>query len=262
MGWGSTPLLSANIAAATHRVEQHLVRSSNPGHHFMIVYSNSCSYGVISDGKVYGNFVAEHYNATFINGGSVGSCNERIFRVSVRDVLNLVKIHKPSDIIVLIGLTNTFRGETWDEQAAGTDDGHFCSFTASNNNLHQSYIKEFYKIYNQESAITDLTCQLVMLTSFLRDIGVQYLIWSNTPHLKSIDWSANFVNPFYKKIVADNNIFSLFDLNFIDYVSSRGHTPLDNSYDQGGHANEQAHKDFSNLLITELCKRDNQKTCQ
>ena len=218
----------------------------------MIVYSNSCSYGKISDGKVYSEFVADYFGATFINSGIASACNERIIRTSVRDILNIIKSNDPSSVLVLIGVTNTFRGELWGSTPALHNDGHFYSFTSTTDFSKNSYLKEFYKAYDQEAASTNLCCQLVMLTSMLDYFNIRYLIWANTPHLKAIDWSANFVKPFYETIENNKNIISLFDFNFIDYIKNLGYEPLDKPYDQGGHANEMAHKEFSKFLIKKI----------
>jgi hypothetical protein len=215
----------------------------------MIIYSNSCSYGVTSDGKVYSEYVAQHFNAELINHGKAGCCNERIFRVTTRDILTLVQTHDPSDILVLVGLSNTFRGEVWGKLASSFNDGHFYSFNSMSDSEQQSYIKEFYRAYNQEAAITNLLQQLVLFTAFLKETGVRYLIWANSPHIKSIDWEADFVKPFYKKIMDDSNIISLFDFNFVEYVKQLGCQTMDKPYENGGHPDTIAHRHMADWLI-------------
>ena len=219
----------------------------------MLIYSNSCSYGVLSDGQVYSDIIARNLDAKLINHGLAGGCNERIFRTSTRDIVNAGNNYDSKEILVLIGLTNTFRGEYWATEPSTHQDGHFQSFTASDSTgVAKKYQQEYYRIYNQEAAITNLLHQLVMFVRFLKYQGVNYLIWSNTPHLKSIDWSMDFVNPFYKVVAQDPNILSLFDFNFCDFAQKKGYPTMDKSYDQGGHPNSQAHKDFADFLMTKI----------
>lgn len=219
----------------------------------MLVYSNSCSYGVYTDGPVYSEVVAEKLQADLINHGLSGSCNERIFRTSVRDILNLLTNHNASDILVLVGLTNTFRSEYWAERPAKHQDGHFKSFTASDQSGPVAkYQQEFYRLYDQEAATTNLLHQLVMFTGFLQNHHVKYLIWANTPHLKKIDFDADFVRPFYHSISANHNILPLFDFNFCDFAQMQGHNTMDQPYNKGGHPCAEAHKDFADYILQKL----------
>ena len=219
----------------------------------MIIYSNSCSYGATSDGPVYSEFVAKHFDARLINHGLPGCCNERIFRTSTRDILKIVNNNNPNDVLVLIGLTNTFRGEHWGSTPAKHADGHFQSFTSSTQaGFAKNFQQEFYKLYDQEAAITNLLSHLVMFVSFLKNVNVKYLIWTNTPDLKSIDVTMDFVEPFYKHINKDKNILPLFDFNFCNYAQSAGHQTIDRPYDQGGHPDTNAHEYFSKFLISSL----------
>ena len=219
----------------------------------MIIYSNSCSYGVHSDGPVYSDLVAKNLHAELINHGLSGSCNERIFRTTVRDILNILGAHKSNDVLVLIGLTNTFRSEYWSTLPGKYQDGHFRSFTVSDQSGEaKNYQQEFYKMYDQEAAITNLLHQLVMLTGFLKSQKVKYLIWTNTPHLTPIDFDADFVQPFYKSITQDADVLTLFDFNFCEFARAHGHPTMDQPYEQGGHPNAQAHKDFADFLMTKI----------
>ena len=199
---------------------------------------------------MYSDFIAKHLNAELINHGIGGSCNERIFRTSTRDILKILDKHNANNILVLIGLTNTFRGEFWSTTPALHQDGHFESFTSSI--VDNSYTREFYRMYDQEGAITNLLSQLVAFTGWLKHLNIQYLIWTNTPHLKPINFAQNFVKSLYKNISQDAGILSLFDFNFCDFSQQNNYQTFDRPYDQGGHPNTHAHKHFSDFLITKL----------
>jgi hypothetical protein len=219
----------------------------------MIVYSNSCSYGVISNGSTYGKFFAEELNAKFINAGVSGCCNERILRTSTRDILDL---SKSDNVLVLIGLTNKWRGEYWDSDQrtkdSYSDDGHFISFHRTTKN---PYTDAFFREYDHEAATIKLLYNLIVYTSFLRERKVQYLIWSNSPHNHPMDWTLPAVKSFYDQIVADPNILSLFDFSFIGLAEKLGFPALDSQdYNSGGHAIWQAHKEFAKYLLEQYNK--------
>jgi hypothetical protein len=221
----------------------------------MIVYSNSCSYGVLSNGPVYSDFVANYYNAQLINHGQAGCCNERIFRTSTRDILRIVNNNNTcsKDLLVLIGLTNPFRGEFWGDNPGLHNDGHFESFTgAAWAGAAKKFQCEFYKIFNQEAATTNLLNQLSMFVGFLNNINIKYLIWTNTPDLKPIEFAADFVEPFYTNIQQNKNILSLFDFNFCNFVQMAGYSTIDKPFDQGGHPDTKSHQYFSEFLISKI----------
>lgn len=222
----------------------------------MIVYSNSCSYGVYSNGEVYGQFIADFYQADFINKGIPGSCNQRIIRNTCKDILKLQKSCHPEDILVLVGITNTFRGEVWGSKChyPDTKDGNFFSFYSPESDIKESlftdYIKQWYTIYQHEAAITNLLQQILMLSSFLKNQGVRYLIWSNSPDIEPIVWQNEFVNSFYDACLDDKNIIPLFEKNFVDYSLAQGHGAFDNIKNpRKGHPDFLAHKDWANHLI-------------
>jgi hypothetical protein len=153
----------------------------------MLVYSNSCSFGISKHFPTYANFVANKMNADLVNKGRDGSCNRRIIRTTLRDVLELQSQH--NNIVVLIGLSFIFRTELWqDWESAIDNDGHFRSIEIKNKkisykkgffeslvpDIHEyvdPQIKEYYKnwlaLYNPESEVTNLLTDLIMLTGWL-----------------------------------------------------------------------------------------------
>ena len=223
----------------------------------MIVYSNSDSYGVMSTGLRYSDFLAQALDAKCVNGGKEGSCNQRIFRTTVRD---LSKLRQQTDepILCLLCLGSLIRGEWWNESKKLTPDdtdGHFESFQihAINSHTHpvRDYMDQWYRIYNDEAAQTDLIFQLTLLTAWLKTNTIDYIIFTgNTVTYKQIDYNDVFVKDFARPIFADQNIFNLNNFSFVKYCLEQGHTPFD--YDQwkeNGHHGEPAHRDFANFLL-------------
>ena len=88
------------------------------------------SYGVMSTGLRYSEFLAQALDAKSINGGKAGSCNQRIFRTTVRDLLKL-RQQTDEPILCVLCLGSLIRGEWWNEAKQplpNETDGHFESF--------------------------------------------------------------------------------------------------------------------------------------
>ena len=223
----------------------------------MIVYSNSDSYGVMSTGLRYSEFLAQALDAKSINGGKSGSCNQRIFRTTVRD---LSKLQQETDepILCLLCLGSLIRSEWWNEAKRplpNETDGHFESFQifSTGNYTHpiRDYINQWYKLYNDEAAQTDLMLQLTLLTSWLTSNNIEYIIFAgNTVTYKQIDYNDVFVKDFATPIFADQNILNLNKFSFVTYCIEHGHKPFDyDQFKEHGHHGESAHKDFANFLL-------------
>ena len=226
----------------------------------MIIYSNSCSFGTVSDGQVYSDFVSEHFNASLINSGKSGSCNARIIRTTTRDILNL-KQTTDEEIVALIGLSNTSRFEYWDDLLTPNDnDGHFVSFTSGNQvaNNYKNFTKEWVSSYNYEAETTNLLHQAVLLDSFLTLNNIKHLIWASTP-IDGIDRNMPFLKDFYNASLISNSIIPLLEFNFCEYCVSQGHTPIDyNSFDPRiGHQGKHGHRAFANFLINKISQQWN-----
>lgn len=223
----------------------------------MIVYSNSDSYGVMSTGLRYSEFLAQSLDATCINGGKEGSCNQRIFRTTVRDLMKLKQqTNKP--ILCLLCLGSLIRGEWWNESKKlmpTETDGHFQSFqihTADNHDHPiRDYMAQWYRLYNDEAVQTELMLQLNLLTSWLTNNNIQYMVFTgNNITYKKMDYNDVFVKDFATPIFADQNIFNLNNFSFVKYCLEHGHMPFDyNRYKENGHHGESAHKDFANFLL-------------
>lgn len=226
----------------------------------VIVYSNSDSYGVVSDGQVYAEFIAEQLNATLINQGKSGSCNDRILRTTTRDILALKnQIENKEKILVLISLASIWRSETWvDSAPVASTDGHFVSFQIGSlddkhNNFSlqiKNFAKEWFLQTNYEAIVTDLYFKLTLMISFLQSNNIDYLIWSGPKHIfKPIDLQAPFIKDFSQNL-SSKNLLSLFDFNFCDWCLKRNFIPIDqDQYGIYGHHGESAHRAFAEFLL-------------
>lgn len=217
----------------------------------MILYANSDSYGVASTGKTYVDFIGKKLNTNqVVNNGLSGSCNRRIIRTSIRDLLSLKKQDK--NIVGIIGLAPINRFEYWGETVTGND-GHFKSLQPAGivpkeaKKLHQGHVET----YNYEASNTNLFVDIILLTSFFKTNNIKYLIWQGSQTLKPSDFAAPFINSFYDQVQLDSNVLDMFDFSFSKYCSTiKGYTPYDNHlYGIYGHHAEPAHQDFAEYLL-------------
>jgi len=244
----------------------------------MIVYSNSCSFGESNQGhEIYPELVANHYNATLINQGLSGSCNRRIIRSSVRDLLDIKK-EQNKEIICLIGLTFISRTELWQPKIpAKNNDGNFHSITVDFKkhnwssglintrikNIHltappevQEYYKQWLLHMSKEAIVTDLVTDIILFNSFCQQQNIKLLIWSNAqlwPQPPEVSVDDIFLKTFVETMLDYKNIINPWKFCFLDYALSLGHKPRDeNIYGVTGHPGAAAHRDFSDYLITFL----------
>ena len=217
----------------------------------MILYANSDSYGVLSTGKTYVDFIQADLNATqSFNNGLPGSCNRRIIRTTVRDLISLKKLS--TDIVAIIGLTDVHRSEYWGKTAI-SNDGHFESFQPNSvvpdeaKRLQQGHIET----YDDEASNTNLFLDIIMLTAFFKNNNIKYLIWQGVQTLKPSDFTTPFINSLHDQVQLDTGVLDMFDFSFSKYCSIiKGYTPYDSKqYGIYGHHCEETHRDFASHLL-------------
>jgi len=59
----------------------------------------------------YSGIMAHHLNAHYKNASETSGSNQRVYRTVLQDIPELLKIYKPEDLFVLIGLSNSDRRE-------------------------------------------------------------------------------------------------------------------------------------------------------
>lgn len=244
----------------------------------MIVYSNSCSFGAPGQGhKTYSDYVASAYSATLINRGIPGSCNRRIIRTTLRDLVELKNTDKK--ILALIGLTFISRTELWQPWISAVDnDGHFSSIQIAHNkinwggkglietivpNVHKlsdSRVQEYYKNwllhFHPESAVTELLADIIMFCGWADSKKIQYLIFSNVDVLPGDDkvgYDSPFIQTLREEIISNKFIINPWTFSFGGYSLEQGLLPKDyHLYNKHGHPGEHAHKQFSEFLLENL----------
>jgi|688.fasta_scaffold17000_15 hypothetical protein len=243
----------------------------------MIVYSNGDSYSAYNpDIKKYCDFLGDKLNCQVINSAIPGSCNDRILRTSIRDLMSLQKKHK--DIVAVISLSFTIRSELWLKDHSyskwkNSNDGDFfsCQFTLSHdwfndknkkvvNDIYKQYAKQWLNWFNIEAETTKLLHQLVLLTSWLKTNKIKYVILSSALQ-EPVDFTSPFISSFYDELINDSNILNIFEQSFTEWCNEHGFAPI-NDYLQSihgktyiiGHRDQLAHQAFAEYLLENYIK--------
>ena len=249
----------------------------------LLVYANSCSFGAANQGhKIYPEVVAETLSAQLINRGQPGSCNRRIIRTTLRDLVELKNQHK--NILVLLGLTFIARTELWQPWIEPIDnDGHFSSIMVDYKKIDwsinglldtivpdiskladpklQEYYKHWLDHYYQESAMTDLLIDLIMFTGWANNNNINYIIFSSVDVLPGDDkvgYNSPFIQSLKYEIENDKCIINPWNFSFGSYALNSGLAPKDyHLYKQHGHPGQEAHVLFANFLLRHLKNNQN-----
>lgn len=239
---------------------------------FDLVYVNGDSYAAAKKFKIYGEHIADYFNSQFINNAVPGSSNSRIFRTSLRDLIDLKEKNK--NILACISLSFIFRTELWDvdhciEQFRNTNDGDFFSTQLMQNHnwfktkillddeskKYSNFLKQTTIWYNIEAETVKLLEKIILFVHWCKNNNVDYIIFSPM-YQETVDFSAPFISNFYKEIKKNKRVLDPFEFSFLEWCLDRDHTPIDN-YEavvngkkyQVGHMGASGHEDFAKFLL-------------
>lgn len=223
----------------------------------MIVYANSDSIGVMTQGNMrYPEFVGQMLGATkVINPGRMAACNRRIVRTTLRDCIALRQADPTVPVVCLVALGSMIRGEWWNpDMTPVNNDGHFQSFQIHGENSNRKhaawdYTQEWFRHFDIEAETTNLYCDLVMLTAWLRQHNIHYLIFAgNSFTYKDIDFNGPFIKDFAGPLHADAGVLPLTKFSVASTCWDAGFKPYDRD-DPHGHWLEPAHQFFAERLV-------------
>lgn len=250
---------------------------------FPLIYCNGDSYSndkyhPTLHNNSYANVVAESCAGFVINKSINGSCNRRIVRTTLHDMIVQRKLNPYQQIIALIGLSFEMRSEIWQE--CQTIHGDFVesnfithSFTSTENwkeqllngvtivpEIHSKQYGGFLAHYSKGRAYfyspyaerINLLTDLIMLKSTLDAHNIDFLIFQS-PKAEKLE--SDYLLDFLKQETSNESRFFDFEnFGFCDWAFEQGFTPLDYlDRPRIGHYGADAHRAFAtDILIPKL----------
>ena len=224
---------------------------------FPLIYCNGDSYSDENfhpswHGNTYVNAVAKECGGFAMNKAISGSCNRRIIRTTVHDMIQQRQLNPQQQIIALIGLSFEMRSEIWNDKImpTATEESQFVTHSFSSQlNWRQNLLAEksiesqqqnkhqldekFFKKYSEGRAYfyspyaerINLLCDLIMLRSLLESLQIDFLIFQSPPAEK-LD-SDHLLNFFKAQLESDPRIFDLESFSFCTWCAQQQFVPID-----------------------------------
>lgn len=248
---------------------------------FPLIYCNGDSYSnedyhSTLKNKIYANVVADYCNGFVINKSITGSCNRRIVRTTLHDVIHQRRLNPAQQIIALIGLSFEIRSEIWvnDKESVLPEESNFKTHTFSKKTSWREDLlngsirienpfaldKKFFDHYSKGRAYffspyaerINLLTDLIMLKSTLDSLNIDFLIFQS-PKAEKLE-SDHLLDFLKQEINNDPRFLDFEKFGFCDWSFEQGFTPLD-YLDRPtiGHYGADAHQAFANnVLIPKL----------
>ena len=252
---------------------------------YPLIYCNGDSYSAENyhqglHNKTYAHVVGKYCKAFVINRAMNGSCNRRIVRSSLHDLILQRQQNPDQKIIALIGLSFELRSELW------VDELNTSGIPAESNFVMHHFTKNiswrqnllagrsietenqhglepvFYEKYSQGRAFfyspyaerINLLADLIMLKSTLDSIKVDFLIFQS-PKAEQLQ-SEYLIDFFKQQLSTDDRFFDFEQFGFCDWCYESGFQPLDHlASPRIGHYGSDAHQAFAEqILIPRLTK--------
>lgn len=238
-----------------------------------LIYCNGDSY---SDenyhaslyNNTYAQVVGRHYNGFVINNAIKGSCNRRIIRTSVYDLIQQREANPHQTIIALISLSFELRGEIWNDDIHSSTEREsnflphvFADFADWKDKLlkglpiHDRKYNEFLDKYTQGRAYLyspyaeriNLMCDLIMFQALMKNINIKFLMFQG-PLAERLE--QEHVLDFFKHRLDPNNFFDFETFGFVNWCSENNFIPLD-MHDRPtiAHYGPDAHKAFAERIL-------------
>ena len=257
---------------------------------FPLIYCNGDSYSDDQchpsvQGKTYGYQVGEVLNGFVISKSISGSCNRRIMRTSLHDLIEQRQSNPRQKIIALINLSFEIRDEIWIDTKVDDrppEESHFrthqfsrdldwrdklfknvlttdLSFTKKYS-TSEKFLRKWSEgrafFYSSYAERCNLLMDLVLFSNFLDSLSINYLIFQG-PRAEKLE-SEHLID-FFKSQIRPDRVFDLETFGFCDWCDQQGFQPLGKNEPRStGHYGPDAHQAFAeNVLLPRL-----QHTCQ
>ena len=252
---------------------------------FPLIYCNGDSYNdekyhLSLIGKTYANIVAEYCNGFVINSAISGSCNRRIVRTTIHDMILQRQLNPDQKIIALIGLTFELRSEIWiddiNENKRPEESNLRTHIFSSQLNWRENLLKgidikfpnpheqhnKFLEKFSQGRAFffspyaerINLLCDLIMLRALFDSLNIHFIIFQS-PVAEKLQ--SDYLLDFFKKQIAEDSRFlDLENFGFCDWCIDQGFVPLDFlDRPKIGHPGPEAHIAFAEKILIPKLKQ-------
>jgi hypothetical protein len=229
-------------------------------------YSDENYHGSLA-GKTYAHILGEHLGGFVINNAIKGSCNRRIIRTSVHDLIQQRQHNLEQRIIALIGLTFELRSEVWIEESTPklAQESNFQTHTFVDKNNWRDLLLAGEKFFNKENKFLDkynqgcayyyspyaeranLLCDCVMFQALMKDLNIEFLVFQS-PQAEQLE--NEYLVDFFKSQLNTNYFIDFESFGFTDWCHQQGFVPLD-FLDRPniGHPTADAHRAFAEQII-------------
>jgi hypothetical protein len=237
-----------------------------------LIYCNGDSYSdenihVSLAGNTYAHVVGKHLDGFVINNAIRGSCNRRIIRTSVHDLIQQRQQNPTQRIIALIGLSFELRSEVWIEKAIpkSAQESNFQTHTfADKDNWYDMLLADknmfnrgtrFLDKYNQGRAYyyspyaerINLLCDCIMFQALMKDLNIEFLMFQS-PRAEQLE--NEYLVDFFKAQLNTNHFIDFESFGFVDWCHQQGFVPLDRQDRPTiGHPTADAHRAFAQQIV-------------
>ena len=252
---------------------------------FPLIYCNGDSYSdencyLAPKENTYANAVGRACNGFVINQAIAGSCNRRIIRTTVHDMIQQRQLNPDQKIIALIGLSFELRSELWIDDIDDNrhpEESNLRTHTFSKQlNWRENLLKDldinspnkyaqhnkFFEKFSQGRAFffspyaerINLLCDLIMLRALFDSLNIHFIIFQS-PVAEKLQ--SDYLLDFFKKQIAEDSRFlDLENFGFCDWCIDQNFIPLD-FLDRPniGHHGPEAHIAFAEKILIPKLKQ-------
>ena len=206
-------------------------------------------YRLAQSEQQFGDHIAKQKGWQLTNAGEPGSCNRRIIRRTLKDCQKF-----GNNTLVVVSLTMLSRTEMnvydlWDHNdSMMTNEDFFQSIKANSLDLiYQNYRDAWFKNYSEYGEFVNLATDVLLLSGYLRNKGIPYLIYPYQTLIHTPDLFATLRNlPVVQSLSSDPCVINLLDDSLISHLG-----PGSWWYDgkTSGHLHAQGHAHAGNVLL-------------
>lgn len=240
---------------------------------FPLIYCNGDSYSDENYHKslkenTYAHFLGNYFNGFVINNAIRGSCNRRIIRSSVYDLIQQRELNPTQKIFAVIGLSFELRGEIWTDKklTVSERESNFQTHVFSketdwkerllnlmpiNNNDPGSFLDKYSQgrayFYSPYAERINLMCDLIMMQSLLKELNINFLIFQAAPAEKL---ETEHLLDFFKTRLNTDNFIDFETFNLCNWCYENNFVPLDfQDRPKIAHYGPDAHQAFAEKIL-------------